>query len=142
MLERHGVEASDIELRGPGVEAAAPVTNDEQRHADMATTGAVGKRLVPGIIGGAVLGALVGLALSAFVFDGEGGALFGSALVAALVGGILGFLYAGYSGLPVNEQWGDTFEGDGGETTLVVLTDDEGAVEALKGTDPRRVNVT
>lgn len=144
MLERHGVEAGDIELFGPGVAAAhEPVTNDEQRSIDMDATGDMAKRFsavsfVAAVVGAAVVGAI------GFVVGGGTGAIVG-ALGGFIVFGLLGFLGGGYANLPVSgEDWQDTYAGTG-ETSLAVHSTDESEIEtalqALKGTDAKRLAV-
>ena len=142
MLERKGVEGADIELFGPGMAAAErPMTNDELRHADMESTKDLGKRFTAVSFVVAVAGAGLGALLGYLIADGTTGLLVG-AIGGFIVGGLLGFLYGGYSNLPTNEQWEDTYAGEG-ETSLAVHSDDPGeietALEALKGTDATRV---
>src|SRR4029450_8200030 len=68
-LERKGIEAGNIELLGAAAEGAAePQTNLEQRKADMALTGAVGRRSAIGIVIGAAIGAVV-VGLAALIAD-------------------------------------------------------------------------
>lgn len=141
-LERKGIEAGDISLVGPAVdEAKAPASGDEQLEQDMETSGEVGKRAVAGGAAGTVAGALLGAA--AFAIPGVGPAIGGGILAAALGGGLaggaVGGFWGGASGLPVNEQWEETFArvGEGG-ACVAVHTDDEGelqtALAALEGT--------
>lgn len=148
ILERHGVEAGDIELDVPGAERR-PLSNDAQRDADMESTGQVGKRASVGLLGGLLIGAVVGAALGAAasaVFDlytpfalGLGGALGG-----ALFGAFAGGFYGGATGLPVSEAWGETYNAgssDGtGEPRLAVHSADgakvDEVVQALRGTGP------
>jgi MFS family permease len=142
-LERKGVEAADIELFGPGMEAATmPVTNDEQRGADMNAVGAVARRGVIGVVIGALLGALVGFVIAS-IAGGSPGWQAGSALAGFVAGGPLGFLYAGYSGLSVSEEWGETFESTGGRTSVAVHATDrsefERALDALRSTHADRL---
>lgn len=143
MLERKGVEAGDIELFGPGMRNAdLPQTNQEQQAADVAMTTDVGKRLTVGIFGGAIIGAVIG-AIIGLVIDGGGRGLVVGAIGGAVVGVALGFFYSGYSGLPVNEQFAETFQSDGGETSLSVRSEDpahiDKALEALRGSDAKRL---
>src|SRR2546423_12564744 len=64
-LERRGVEAADIELFGPGMDAAAlPITNDEQRGADMDAVGELARRGVLGVVVGALVGAFLGFVIA------------------------------------------------------------------------------
>jgi hypothetical protein len=143
MLERKGVEASDIELFGPGIEAAGQaMTNDEMHDADVALTTAVGKRLGVGIFAGAIIGAIIGVVLGA-VIGGNATAMTMGGFAGAAAGVALGFFWSGYSGLPVNEQFEETFQGPGGETSVAVHSSDpseiETAVAALKGSDAKRL---
>jgi hypothetical protein len=144
MLERHGVEAGDIELFGPGVEAARePVTNDEQRGIDMDASGDMAKRFSAVSFAAAVVGALVVGVIGYLVGEGTG-AIVG-AMGGFIVFGLLGFLWGGYANLPVSgEAWQETYAGTG-ETSLAVHSTDEAeietALEALKGTDAKRLAV-
>jgi hypothetical protein len=142
-LERRGIEAGDIELFGPGLRMAdMPVTNDEQRDADIAVIGTVERRAVIGVVMGAILGAALGIGAAA-VLSGDAGPLVGGAGGGALVGAVLGFLYAGYSGLPVNDQWQETFQDDSGTTSVAVHSTDEHEIEvalaALRDTHALRL---
>ena len=142
MLERKGVEGADIELFGPGMAAAdRPLTNDEMRKTDMDAAGDLGKRFtavsaVVALAGGG-LGALLG-----YLIAGDATGLLMGAIGGVVVGGLLGFLYGGYANLPTNEQWEDTYAGEG-ETSLAVHSDDPGEIEtaldALKGTKAKRL---
>ncbi|MGH9183135.1 MAG: hypothetical protein ACRDZ9_04875 [Acidimicrobiales bacterium] len=150
-LERHGVEAGDISLLGPGVEeAGGPETNEEQRAADMATTGEVGRRAAAGLVGGGAAGAAAGAlaALAAFAIPGVGPVVGGGVLVAAAGGAAFGAaaggFYAGASGLPVSQAWSHTFEAvKGGRTCVGVHSRHAGHVErataALRRTGPLRL---
>lgn len=145
MLERKGVEAGDIELFGPGIESGQrPVTNDEQNAVDMKSTAAVGKRFTATSAALAVVGAVIGGVLGGIVADDGTGILVG-ALGGFIVGGLLGFLWGGYGSLPVNDQFIDTFQSEGGETSLAVHAEDdsviEAAREALQGSDARKLEV-
>jgi hypothetical protein len=144
MLERHGVESGDIELFGPGMRnVPGPVTNDEQRKADMAVTGTVAKRGMVGVVVAAVVGAVIG-AVVALVAGAGGGVVIGAALGGFVLGGPVGWFYGGASALPVSgEEWEDTFTSDGGPTSVAVHSADEAEIEAakkaLRGTNARRM---
>ncbi len=149
-LERKGVEGGNIELLGAGAEGAdEPQTNVEQRKADMAMTGAVGRRSLVGILIGAVIGAIVvaGLALliDALVGIGETAAvLIGGALGGALFGVMGGLFYGGASALPTSDAWGETFEmAKQGRTGVAVHSREPGQVEdaiaALRDTGAERL---
>src|SRR2546421_11464507 len=85
LLERKGVEAGDIELEGPGMSAAdQPVTNDEQRHADVATATTVEKRGVAGALMIGIAAAVVAGVIAAVVSGGSSGPIIGSAIAAFL----------------------------------------------------------
>jgi hypothetical protein len=142
-LERKGVEAADIELFGPGMDAATlPITNDEQRGIDMNMTGAVARRATVGVAIGALLGALLGFVI-AWVTSDSAGVMLGAAVAGFVAGGPLGFLYSGYSGLTVSEGWGETFDSHVGETSVAVHSTDrseaERALDALRATHARRL---
>lgn len=143
MLERKGVEATDIELFGPGIAGATrAMTNDEMHDADVGMTNAIGKRLGVGIFLGAVLGAILGVVLGAVIGGTATGMTMGG-FAGAAAGVALGFFWSGYSGLPVNEQFEETFQGPGGETSVAVHSSDpseiETALQALKGSDATRL---
>lgn len=142
MLERKGVEGTDIELFGPGMDAAQlPMTNDEMGRTDLDAAGALAKRFsaVSFVVAVAVAG--VGALLGYLLSDGTTGLAMGG-IGGFIVGGLLGFLYGGYSSLPANEQWEDTYAGTG-ETSLAVHSDNaatiDAALQALKGTGATRV---
>jgi hypothetical protein len=136
-LERAGVEAGDISLLGEGVQSTAgPVTNQDQRKADLAATGKVGKRagsgLVMGAVVGAVLGALGGYLAHELADIGRNPVvvMLGAAIAAAAFGAFAGAFYGGATGLPVSEAWADTFEDvRGGQTAVAVHSDDAGTVD-------------
>ena len=150
-LERKGIEAGNIELLGAAAEGASePQTNLEQRKADMAVTGQVGKRSAIGIVIGAVIGAVV-IGLAALLAD----ALFdlgpdevvagGGALAGALFGGYAGLFYGGATGLPVSDAWSETFEAvKEGQTAVAVHSQQadqvEDALEVLRDTGATRLS--
>lgn len=150
-LERKGIEGGNIELLGAAAEGAAePQTNLEQRRADMAMTGEVGRRSAVGIVIGAVIGAVVvaGAALLAdAIFDigPNGGVALMGALGGALFGGFAGFFYGGASGLPVSDAWSETFEAvEQGQTAVAVhsqrVDQVQDAVDALRDTGATRLS--
>ncbi|HZB70578.1 MAG TPA: hypothetical protein VE395_00465 [Acidimicrobiales bacterium] len=144
-LERKGIEAGNIELLGAAAEGAAePQTNIEQRRADMAMTGRVGRRSAVGIVIGAAIGAVVvGLAalLADAIFDlGPTGVVAGGgALAGALFGAFAGMFYGGATGLPVSDAWSETFEAvKQGQTAVAVHSQQsdqvDDALDALRDT--------
>ena len=151
LLERKGIEAGNIELLGAGAEGAnEPQTNLEQRKADMAMTGAVGKRSAIGIVIGAVIGAVV-VAVAALIAD----AIFdlgaatvvvgGGALAGALFGAFAGLFYGGATGLPVSDAWSETFEAvKEGQTAVAVHSQRadqvEDALDALRDSGASRLS--
>lgn len=142
-LERRGVEANDIELFGPGLDMAdMPVTNDEQRAVDGAALGSLERRTALGVLIGALLGVAIGLGAAATV-SGRAGPMLAAGLGGLLVGSPLGFLYAGFTGLAVNDQWQETFQSDGGTTLVAVHSADgheiEVALAALRDTPVLRL---
>ncbi|CAN5422977.1 hypothetical protein BH18ACT1_BH18ACT1_10300 [soil metagenome] len=148
-LERKGIEGGNIELLGAAAEGASePQTNVEQRKADMAMTGQVGRRSLVGILIGAVVGAVViallTLLIDAIVDIGEASAvLIGGVLGGALIGAFGGLFYGGASGLPVSDAWGETFEAvRQGRTAVAVHSQEpdqvEDAVTALRDTGAER----
>ena len=150
-LERKGIEAGNIELLGAAAEGASePQTNLEQRQADMAMTGRVGRRSAIGIVIGAVVGAVV-VAVAALVADAifeigpTGGVLLMGALGGALFGGFGGLFYGGATGLPVSDAWSETFEAvRQGQTAVAVHSQRpdqvEDALEALRDTGATRLS--
>jgi len=143
VLERRGIEADDIELFGAGLRMAQlPVTNDELRDVDMGALVEIEKRGVVGGVIGAILGVLIGGGI-ALAVSGSGAAVAGSAVAGALFLGAIGFLWGGFSGMSVNEQWGETFERAGGETSVAVHCHDAReeavALEALRHARARRL---
>ena len=150
-LERKGIEAGNIELLGAGAEGAAePQTNVEQRKADMAMTGRVGRRSAVGIVIGAVVGAVVvaGAALIAdAIFDlgSTGVVVGGGALAGALFGAFAGLFYGGATGLPVSDAWSETFEAvKQGQTAVAVHSKQADqvadALDALRDTGATRLS--
>ena len=141
-LERHGVEANNIELFGPGLRMSEmPVTNDEQRAVDIAALGSVERRIAIGALLGALLGAAIGLG-AAVAISGGAGPMVGAAGGGLLIGALLGFLFAAYSGLPVNDQWEETFQSDGSTSVAVHCANEhklDVALKLLRGTHPERL---
>ena len=150
-LERKGIEAGNIELLGAAAEGASePQTNVEQRQADMAVTGRVGRRSAIGIVIGAVVGALV-VGAAAWIADavvdlpGPTGTVVGmGALGGALFGGFGGLFYGGATGLPVSDAWSETFEAvKQGQTAVAVHSQQadqvEDALDALRDTGATRL---
>ena len=145
LLERHGVEAGDIELFGPGMAPARePVTNDEQRAADLNATGDVGRNVLRFVVPLAIVLGIVGAVAGTFIGGRAVHAITGG-LGGIIVGAVFGLLYGGYTKLPVSEEWGETYEVEGGETSIAVHSADESEIEAalqaLKGTDAKRLAV-
>jgi hypothetical protein len=150
-LERKGIEAGNIELLGAAAEGASePQTNLEQREADMAMTGRVGRRSAIGIVIGAVVGAVV-VAVAALIADAifeigpTGGVVLMGALGGALFGGFGGLFYGGATGLPVSDAWSETFEAvKQGQTAVAVhskrLDQVQGALDALRDTGATRLS--
>jgi outer membrane lipoprotein SlyB len=143
LLERRGIEADDIELFGPGMtRIEAPLINDDQRAVDVDVLKAMERRWIAGVAVGAVVGAIIGAVIAAAASGGPT-PVVGAAVAGALLVGALGFLWAGFSGMSANEQWGETFEGDGGETSVVVHSDDphevETALAALRAAHARHL---
>ena len=150
-LERKGIEAGNIELLGAGAEGAnEPQTNVEQRKADMAMTGKVGRRSAVGIVIGAVVGAAVvaGTALlaDAVVDLGPPAAVAGmGAIGGALFGAFAGLFYGGATGLPVSDAWSETFEAvKEGQTAVAVHSQQadqvNDALDALRDTGATRLS--
>jgi hypothetical protein len=130
LLERKGFDADDIELFGPGMAVSdRPIHDDEQRMADVDMTVALERRGVIGAALGAAGGALVG-GVIALIASGGAGPVAAAALAGALLAGALGFLWAGFSAMAVNEQWSDTFSRGIGETSLAVHSDNAAKVAA------------
>lgn len=144
LLERTGVEAGDIELTGPGMQAAdRPMTNDEQRNADVRAATTVERRGLAGAVIVGVIAAVVAGVIAAVVSGGSGTPILAAALAAFLLFGAVGALWGGFSGLAANEQWGETFQTGGGETSVAVHTPDPDRVgdivSTLRGAHPTRL---
>jgi hypothetical protein len=150
-LERKGIEAGNIELLGAAAEGAAePQTNLEQRRADMAVTGKVGRRAGVGIVIGAVIGAVVvmGVALLAdalFDIGSTGGVAVTGLVAGAIFGAFAGFFYGGATGLPVSDAWSETFEAvREGQTAVAVHSQQadqvDDALDALRDTGASRLS--
>jgi hypothetical protein len=142
LLERKGLDADDIELFGPGMAVSdRAIHDDEQRLADVALTVALEHRGEIGAALGGVGGALVG-AVIALIASGEAGPVAAAAVAGALLAGALGFLWAVFSAMAVNDQWSDTFGGIG-ETSLAVHSDSAAkvavALAALRGAHVSRL---
>jgi hypothetical protein len=143
LLERHGVESGDIELFGPGMDAARqPITNDEQRKVDLDASGAVGRNVVKFVVGFAIVLGVIGGVAGALV-GGKAVHTITGAVGGVVIGAALGLFYGGYTKLPVNEEWGETFESTGGQVSVAVHSGDQSeidaALEALKGTAAKRL---
>ena len=143
-LERHGVDANDIRfVHDPrGVHEAK--TGEATREVDMATTSQVGKRSFTLSLILSTIGAIAGFAGGWLWSDGEMGPALMGAVGFWIVGGVLGFLYGGYTGLAVSEEWSDTFESRGGPATVEVHVADDEVVDLrdrLEATHPTDVTV-
>jgi hypothetical protein len=142
LLERKGIEGGDIELFGPGVDKTRrPITDVEQRRVDLQMATGLGRRILPAMVVGAVVLAVIGGALGRAVFGGNMGMTL-AAVGGGVIGAWLGMLLAGYSGITANEEWGDTF-GTDGETSVAVHSAHEAeiatALEVLKRTHAKRL---
>ena len=143
-LERHGIDANDIRfVHDPrGVHEAK--TGEATREIDMATTHEVGKRSFKASITLSTIGAIAGFIGGYLWSDGEMGPALMAAVGFWIVGGLLGFLYGGYSGLAVSEEWSDSFESRGGPATVEVTVPDDQVIdlrERLESTSPSDVTV-
>lgn len=143
-LERHGVEASHIELEGPGMQQAEiPVTNDEQQSADLDLEKRLERRGGAGFAVGAVVGAVV-VAVLAQLLSNSDAAWIGGGVAGAAFGGGLGFLWSGFSGLAVNEGFVDTYAAPDDGPAVVVVHDEvdtDAVVATLRGTNPSSLMV-
>lgn len=146
-LERHGVEAGRISLLGVDQVRSGRAEGDEMRMKDRAAAGQVGSRVVLGAAAGALVVALVAWGIAAAFTEGEPGRLIIAALGGAIVGSLLGGLWAGYSNVPVSaEAVEETYDADttGGPTQLVVRTDDhdefDRAMKALEGSGASKLS--
>jgi hypothetical protein len=143
-LERHGVDAADIELFGPGADKAhQPITNDEQRAVDLKIVSFLGRRIGPAMVGGAIVLGVLAAVVGRLAFHSTMGMVL-AGVGGAIVGAWLGLLYGGYTGLAVDEDWADTFAAEG-ETSVAVHSADEreieAAIEALKAASAKRLAV-
>lgn len=143
-LERHGVDAAHIDLEGPGaLQAELPVTNDEQRDADLALERRLEHRSVAGLLIGAVLGGGIVAGLAQLMSDG-GGAWLGGLVAGAVFGGGLGFLWSSFAVLAVDEGFADTYAAPDDGPAVVVVHDEvdtDSVVATLRGTNPSSLMV-
>ena len=143
-LERHGVDANDIRFVHDPRGVHEPMTGEATREVDMATTGEVGKRSLTLSLALSTIGAIAGFVGGWVWSDGEMGPALMAAVGFWIVGGLLGFLYGGYSGLAVSEEWSDTFESSGGRAMVEVSVADDQVIdlrERLESTHPMDVTV-
>jgi hypothetical protein len=140
-LERKGIDALDIRL----VESPQVPTREGARSADLAVTGAVGRRyLIGGLVGAGIAVVISGLVVG--VVTTEGGAALMAAFIAAIPGFLLGGFYGGALRLPVNEEALDTYAIDpassdpvGVEVDLRDTSTVEAAVETLQAMHAVRI---
>jgi len=143
-LERHGVDANDIHFVHDPRGVHEPKIGEATREVDMATTHEVGKRSFTLSIILSTIGAIAGFAGGWLWSDGEMGPALMGAVGFWIVGGVLGFLYGGYTGLAVSEEWSDTFESRGGTAVLEVHAPDDKVIDLrdqLESTHPMDVTV-
>jgi hypothetical protein len=141
-LERRGIDADNIHLTAPGV--GAPTTDGATRQVDKAVAKRVGRRsLGTSVVLALLLGAM-GAVLGWFVSGGDSTAMLLTAAGCFMAGGALGFVYGGYSGIAVSDEWGETFEATGPATLTVDVADDEviDLRKALETTDPMEITVS
>lgn len=143
-LERHGIDANDIHfVHDPrGVHEAK--TGEATREIDMAATHEVGKRSFKASLALSTIGAIAGFVGGWLWSDGEMGPALMAGVGFWIVGGVLGFLYGGYSGLAVSEEWSDSFESRGGTAMVEVHVPDDQLIdlrERLESTHPMDVTV-
>jgi hypothetical protein len=141
-LERRGIDADHIHLTAPGV--GAPTTDGATRQVDKAVAKRVGRRsLGTSVVLALLLGAM-GAVLGWFVSGGDSTAMLLTAAGCFMAGGALGFVYGGYSGIAVSDEWGETFEATGPATLTVDVADDEviDLRKALETTDPMEITVS
>lgn len=116
-LERAGVDATQISLRGGAIREAGRETDTTRR--DIAATRFVGSRAFVGAAIGALLGGVLGLVLGAFAFD-IGTVAFWTAIVGGvLAGGAIGGMLGGVSSVGISPGWELTHERKGGEGVVV-----------------------
>jgi len=120
-LERRGIEAADIELRGPAAEdAAIPRDGAAQREADMAVMSQLGRRALGGAMAVGLGGLALGSVLGATLVGGAGPTVgLGVALGALCFG--LGFFWGGATALPVSAAWADSWAADPADRAMVVV---------------------
>ena len=143
-LERHGVDANDIRFVHDPRGVHEPKIGEATREVDMATTAAVGKRSFTLSIILSTVGAIAGFAGGWLLSDGEMGPAVMGAVGLWIVGGLLGFLYGGYTALAVSEEWSDTFEARGGRAMVEVSVADDQVIDLrdrLASTHPMDVTV-
>ncbi len=103
-LERHGIDGSYIRLSHADPREAQPAI-------DRGVTKKTGTRSAVGAVAAAVIGGLIGLAIS-LVVDAEGGAVLASVIGGAGFGFFLGAFYGVAVRLPTNPE---TLDAEGGE---------------------------
>jgi hypothetical protein len=142
-LERHGVDADRIRLvDAPGV--GAPVTDAAQREVDHAATSPIARRSLGTAVVLSVVFAAAGAVIGWFASGGDPTAMLLAAAGGFMAGGALGFVYGGYAGLAVSDEWGETFESHGPTTISVEAPSDDviDLRDALASTHPERVQVS
>ncbi|CAN5726686.1 hypothetical protein BH20ACT2_BH20ACT2_21410 [soil metagenome] len=141
-LERHGIESGDVTLLTARDHSA---TGGAARAEDMAVTGDIAVRAGLGGAIGAVLGALVLVAIVNLAgIEPRAAASIGGALGGAFAGFFLGGYWGGAQKLPVNDDVWDTYLPDQPDHVKVAvhLGDPEQAATAAKVLDdltPERI---
>ncbi len=144
-LGRAGVDADQVSLVGPNVEAVA--SDPDTRLRDLEVTAEVGKQAAKGGVVGSVLGALAGAAAFAIpgIGPGIGTGIFAAMAAGGIGGGAVGGMVGGIGSMELSENWELTFQEAlrGGKVVVVVHadSDDEArrAAEVLEKEQPERI---
>jgi len=114
-----------------------------RRGVDRRLTAWISRRVFAASLGGSVLGAVVALVVTS-VLGSTATTIWESAVLSALAGFVVGFLFGGISAFPLTPALADTFEEDQGALRLVVRTsspdEEQAAVQALQAAGAAWVN--
>lgn len=145
-LQRSGVEATLIHLRGREAERAAGHADTTER--DVRETSRIGSRAAMGGAIGSALGAVIGGVIGALVFEPFAGGFWGALVAGAIGGGAVGGVAAGVGSADLVEDVELTYDRDDvGPVRVEVFSPDPdvvaGATDVLERADGvRRVERT
>jgi hypothetical protein len=109
-LQRAGVEATLIHLRGPEAERAAGQVDTTER--DVRETSRIGSRAAMGGAIGSAIGVVIGGVIGALVFEPFAGGFWGALLAGAIGGGAVGGVAAGVGSADLVEDVELTYDRD------------------------------